>query len=571
MIMRYRNKLWSALVASVCTLLLYACAGVHEDMEQWSNGAQGSTDSRASTPVTASVALTETSRLTTQLAAALGNEAQTVQELTISGIFYAEDVEYLHTLKALEKLDMTDVSIQENDEHPYYEFSYSFININDNIQKGNVYGYLQQDVISPQMFIGMTSLIECKLPVTVNNIEGEAFMGCTSLTSIDIPGNIQKIGYSAFSNTSLTTVTIPEGVTYLTGFQHCRQLKNIHLPSTLTEIGYDAFWFCSSLENINIPASVTTLGSGAFSGCSQLKSLTIPETVTQIDGSIVDNCSALQFLIWNTTQPVQGQQPNENCLLYINSSNGVAATYDANAWSCAIVDGVADNIRLSFSRDKHAEFHCPIAFTAKRISLTMNFGWIWTYEGKASGWRPLTLPFNVTSITSEEKGALAPFGSQVPEAKPFWLRRLTADGFVDVTSIEADQPYIIAMPNNPELYLDEYNITGNVVFEGENAYIPATPDELPAVEGPDYYLQPTYRFVGRSRTVYALNYDYYIRGYEQGGVFAHTSSPVYAYEAYVKEKPGSTTRAYYGIDTRSPQTRTTRQKNTSGIPAVGDM
>lgn len=505
MIMRHRNKLWSALVASVCTLLLYACAGVHDDMEQWNNDAQGCTDSRASTPVTASVALTETNRLETQLAAALGNEAQTVQELTISGIFYAEDVEYLHTLKALEKLDMTDVTIQENDEHPRYEFSYSYTDSYGNIQEGDINEYLQQHTIGPWMFIGMISLKGCKLPVTVNSIGWKAFIGC------------------------------------------------------------------SSLENITIPASVTTLGWAPFSGCSQLKSLTIPETVTQIDGDIADGCSALQSLIWNTTQPVQGWQPNEHCFLYINSSNGVAATYDANAWSCAIVDGVADSIRLSFSRDEHTEFHCPIAFTAKRISLTMNFGWSWTYEGKASGWHPLTLPFNVTSIISEEKGSLAPFGSQVPDAKPFWLRRLTADGFVDVTSIEANQPYIIAMPNNPELYLDEYNITGNVVFEGENAYIPVTPDELPAVEGPDYYLQPTYRFVRRSRSVYALNYDYSIRGYALGSVFAHTSSPVYAYEAYVKEKPGSTTRACYGIDTRSPQTRTARQKNTSGIPAVGDM
>ena len=68
-----------------------------------------------------------------------------------------------------------------------------------------------------------------------------------------------------------------------------------------------------------------------------------------------------------------------------------------------------------------------------------------------------------------------------------------------------------------------------------------------------------------------MNYDYSIRNHELGSVFARSSTHVYAYEAYVKDKNGSSTRALYEIDTRSPKTRSAAQKNTTGIPAIGDM
>ncbi len=598
--MKHQTIIRTTLLASVCCLLLYACTGGQEDLERL-NAASQNADSRAADPVTATVTLSETDRLEAQLTAALGDAKLTVQNLTISGTFYAEDVTFLHTLTALEKLDMTNAEIKGNNNQNQYSFTYSYEDSNGNIQEGNATEYVSENTISVQMLSGMTSLKEFKIPATVTAIAWWAFRGCTSLSSITIPANVETISSSAFIDSGITALTVAEGVTSISGFNECKLLKTITLPSSLKEIGNDAFQNCLSLESFTIPegvekigpwalannpqltsivlpASVTTLGYGVFYNCSQLKSLTIPATVTQVDGSLVDYCNNLQTLIWNTTVDVPGYSPNSNCFLCINSSGGVAATYDANNWPNTIVDGEAESIRLTYSNSSgntNQAFSCPIAFKAKNISLAMDFyePWNarWTYEGKASGWRTIVLPFNVSSITSEQKGALAPFGSNAEGTKPFWLRKLTADGFVDETSIEANKPYIIAMPYNPDVYLDEYNICGNVTFTGENVNVEVTPATLPADEGPEYDLQPTFRYVKRSGLVYALNYNYSIRNHEFGSVFARSSDNIYPYEAYVKPKAGGDTRALYEIDTRSANTRSADQKNTTGIPAIGDM
>ncbi len=104
-----------------------------------------------------------------------------------------------------------------------------------------------------------------------------AFSGCSSLTSITIPEGVTSIGSYAFSDcSSLTSITIPEGV---------------------TSIGNNAFSDCSSLTSITIPEGVTSIGNNAFSSCFNLISITIPESVTSIGNCAFDNCTSLKELI----------------------------------------------------------------------------------------------------------------------------------------------------------------------------------------------------------------------------------------------------------------------------------
>ena len=89
----------------------------------------------------------------------------------------------------------------------------------------------------------------------------------TSATYV-IPGEINgkkvaQIGNGAFMVcTSLTSVTIPDGV---------------------TSIDEAAFWGCTSLTSVTIPDSVTSIKSKAFFNCTSLKSVTIPASVTNIN------------------------------------------------------------------------------------------------------------------------------------------------------------------------------------------------------------------------------------------------------------------------------------------------
>ena len=85
--------------------------------------------------------------------------------------------------------------------------------------------------------------------VAVTHVLPGAFVKKTMLQSITLPGSIVCIGSTAFAETGLTSINIPEGV---------------------TEIDVLAFANCTSLSSVMLPASLTTLGDGVFADCTAL-------------------------------------------------------------------------------------------------------------------------------------------------------------------------------------------------------------------------------------------------------------------------------------------------------------
>lgn len=75
---------------------------------------------------------------------------------------------------------------------------------------------------------------------------------------------LRTIGGSAFANSSLTSVSIPDTVTSIGGSAfYANNLKEIKFPSNLKTIGGSAFR-SNFLRNIEIPKSVTSIGTSAF-------------------------------------------------------------------------------------------------------------------------------------------------------------------------------------------------------------------------------------------------------------------------------------------------------------------
>ena len=94
---------------------------------------------------------------------------------------------------------------------------------------------------------------------------------------ITFDDNVTKIGESAFSSSdcnSLTSITIPEGVTSIEdmAFNDCWRLTSVTMPNSITSIGRYAFCRCQSLTSITIPDCITTIESGAFISCLKLES-----------------------------------------------------------------------------------------------------------------------------------------------------------------------------------------------------------------------------------------------------------------------------------------------------------
>ncbi len=186
----------------------------------------------------------------------------------------------------------------------------------------------------------------------VTEIDGLTFRECTDVTTITIPKSITTIGYSAFSETSLTqtnytgdiaswctidmdsnpiyysknlyinnvevtSLIIPDGVTKInrSAFAHCLSIISVSMPNSVIEIGTDAFAHCTNLKSVTLSNSLKSFSCfeyctslqeitlydgveevGGFRGCTSLTSVTLPNTVKVIKERAFNECTALSTI-----------------------------------------------------------------------------------------------------------------------------------------------------------------------------------------------------------------------------------------------------------------------------------
>jgi len=128
----------------------------------------------------------------------------------------------------------------------------------------------------------------------IETVSNTLIQGCSNTI---IPASVTTIGEYAFQASNLTSITIPEGVTYISSnaFRLCEELETIILPEGLQAIGNEAFFNCKKLQSIIIPKSVTSFGWGVFLFCTSLSSISIdwPDEITSIPANMFDECHNL--------------------------------------------------------------------------------------------------------------------------------------------------------------------------------------------------------------------------------------------------------------------------------------
>lgn len=258
----------------------------------------------------------------------------------------------------------------------------------------------------------------------------------------------------------------------------------------------------TKLKYIFLPESATTIMSQAFGNCKQLMGVTVYNKVTSVPGNLFIDCSALCYIDWQPTRGLtSGMLPtssvrNPNLLIYVTSSS-----YAPYTTPNVVIGSTATQVTLT----NGYAFWAPREFTATNISYSRSFTKT-TGNGSAQGWETITLPFQPTKISHATKGELVPFGrwsGTSDTKKPFWLYGFGSSGFTASNYLSANQPYIIAMPNNTK-YDDAYRVNGTVTFSATSATVKASLQAVGTTNGVRT-LRPAYQTVEATNNKYVLN------------------------------------------------------------------
>ena len=264
-------------------------------------------------------------------------------------------------------------------------------------------------------------------------------------------------------------------------------------------------------------------------------SVSLPATITTIDPNAFDKAMT-SAIIWNSDTPLPTNAFEnidmvtwKNMLLYVKRS-GIAPVGFANT----IVDGKAQDIILY----EGAVFHCPQEFAVRTISFSHEFT-METGMGITQGWETIALPFDVQTITHATKGHVVPFAiySVDSDSKPFWLYEWTNQGFIRASSMDANNPYLISMPNNVE-YSPIYNLPGIITFAATDAMVNATKSEsIHSYEYQNKYFWAKYYFLGTSNKYANINSINNLRsdsgGYTPGSIFIKNFRNTWPFEGYI--------------------------------------
>jgi len=266
--------------------------------------------------------------------------------------------------------------------------------------------------------------------------------------------------------------------------------------------------------------------------------LEVPATITYqditwkvagIDNAALANNEELAAIIWNPLAAFTVSVSNPNLLLYVKSANYAPATIQN-----VVVNSTAESIVLTDAASGN-NFYCPKEFTAKKISYTHNYGMI-TGLGESRGWETIALPFDVKKIAHSSKGELTPFANwrSGDSKKPFWLMSYGASGWANASSIKANTPYIISMPNNPD-YKAEFRLSGNITFSAENVTVKKSDNLQTGNYGGNTFTPNFFNTDNSGYLALNVNNDYvsYSGGSAEGSTFVVNLRLVHPFEAYM--------------------------------------
>lgn len=127
------------------------------------------------------------------------------------------------------------------------------------------------------------NLTDVYLPETLEHIGYNAFWGCENLTNINIPKSLTLLDNGCFSETGITSVTIPGNIVKCkTTFYGCKNLQEALLEEGVQTV-HGTFSQCPALETVVFPSTIKEISRSTFHGCTSLKDVWIYSIDADLD------------------------------------------------------------------------------------------------------------------------------------------------------------------------------------------------------------------------------------------------------------------------------------------------
>ena len=180
-------------------------------------------------------------------------------------------------------------------------------------------------------FDNFTNLTSVTIPEGLTYIESYSFYRCTALSEISFPDSLMQVGTLAFGETpwleSQPTGLVRAGKVVLGLKGECPE--TIMLPtdvkgiagSAFMGIDFDddgAFARCGDLKAIEMPDSVEIIGNYAFSYCTGLVSVTLPTSLSFLGERAFEHCSSLTSVTIPSGVSWMGYSVFERCSALTN-------------------------------------------------------------------------------------------------------------------------------------------------------------------------------------------------------------------------------------------------------------
>ena len=228
-------------------------------------------------------------------------------------------------------------------------------------------------VIGNYAFKDCVSITNIKLPELISSVSSGEFYGCISLNDISFEGqilsvndyafygcehltnflfdNVTNIKISAFESSGLTHINITSDVLKIDSraFALCSELEVVTFEEGVTTISDEAFADCEKLTAIKFADSITTLGSFIFSNCSNLKTVEMTDNVSKMGNAVFCNCTLLDNVKLSEMVSSIGSSVFYGCesLKEIEFSDIVRAIPDYAFYNCKSLETVKFNEIIS--------------------------------------------------------------------------------------------------------------------------------------------------------------------------------------------------------------------------------